>query len=73
MSIEFFYETRYVNKLDKKLVKVDCYDFDRVGANDFIGTVSIDLHTLATGPVFHDCLMRDVSLTAVLGRVFSYL
>ena len=30
-----------------------------MGANDFIGTVSVDLHTLATGPVFHDILMRD--------------
>jgi hypothetical protein len=80
MTIEFFYETRYVNKLDKKVsrrctqgncelvrcvapplqvVKIDCYDYDRVGSNDFIGTISIDLHTLATGPVFHDVLMRD--------------
>lgn len=31
------YETRYVDKLDKKTFKIDCYDYDRIGSNDYIG------------------------------------
>jgi hypothetical protein len=58
-SMEFFYETRYANKLDKKIFKIDCFDYDRVGANDFIGGAQVDLYTLATGPIAHDLVMRD--------------
>uniref|UniRef100_A0A6U0K128 HECT-type E3 ubiquitin transferase n=1 Tax=Sexangularia sp. CB-2014 TaxID=1486929 RepID=A0A6U0K128_9EUKA len=58
-SLEFLYETRWLRKLDRKALKIDVYDHDRIGANDFIGGTSVDLHTLATGPQHQSLLLRD--------------
>jgi hypothetical protein len=58
-ALEFFYETRYASKLDKKVFKLDVFDYDRVGSNDLIGSASVDLYTLATGPVYHELVLRD--------------
>lgn len=58
-KIEFDYETRYPNKLDKKIVRIDCYDWDRVGGNDMIGSATVDLHTIATGPTRLSLTIRD--------------
>ncbi len=55
----FTYETRHADKLDKKFVKFDVFDSNKIMSDVFIGTVSIDLLTIAAGPVSHELVLRD--------------
>jgi hypothetical protein len=36
-SKEFFYETKYADRLDKKKLVIECYDKDFLSSDDFIG------------------------------------
>jgi hypothetical protein len=38
-SKEFFYETKYADRLDKKKLVIECYDKDFMSADDFIGAL----------------------------------
>eukprot|EP01114_Cavostelium_apophysatum_P013351 TRINITY_DN3215_c0_g1_i2.p1 TRINITY_DN3215_c0_g1~~TRINITY_DN3215_c0_g1_i2.p1 ORF type:complete len:659 (+),score=119.89 TRINITY_DN3215_c0_g1_i2:105-2081(+) len=58
-EVSFIYETRYADKLDRKTFKIECFDYDRIGSNDFIGSCNVDLKTLALGPVSHEIALRD--------------
>eukprot|EP01122_Echinamoeba_exundans_P011003 TRINITY_DN4239_c0_g1_i2.p1 TRINITY_DN4239_c0_g1~~TRINITY_DN4239_c0_g1_i2.p1 ORF type:complete len:738 (-),score=144.47 TRINITY_DN4239_c0_g1_i2:41-2254(-) len=64
---EFFYETKYRDRLHKKKLIIECWDWDRVGSDDYIGVVAIDLHTLAHGPTHHNLPLRDNNKPA--GRI----
>ncbi|KAI9137080.1 C2 domain-containing protein [Paraphysoderma sedebokerense] len=55
----FFYETRFPNRLHEKMFKIEVFDKDKYSSDDFMGSIEIDLHTLATGPVRHDILIRE--------------
>eukprot|EP00835_Amoeboradix_gromovi_P004870 NODE_410_length_9177_cov_0.515091.p1 type:complete len:568 gc:universal NODE_410_length_9177_cov_0.515091:7723-6020(-) len=57
---EFYYETRYIQRLREKTLSLDVYDKDIIGRDDFIGACKIDLHTLCTGPVHHELELRDI-------------
>jgi C2 domain/WW domain len=52
-DLRFEYQTLYPDKLQRKLFRIDCYDRDIVTRDDFIGTLHVDLHTIATGPIRH--------------------
>eukprot|EP00762_Andalucia_godoyi_P006015 ANDGO_00056.mRNA.1 WW domain-containing protein A len=65
--IEFKYETRHVKFLDKKEFLLEVYDYSRFGTNVLIGSVTVDLESLATGPVHHDLLLRKNGVPA--GRI----
>eukprot|EP01111_Echinosteliopsis_oligospora_P010826 TRINITY_DN3429_c0_g1_i1.p1 TRINITY_DN3429_c0_g1~~TRINITY_DN3429_c0_g1_i1.p1 ORF type:complete len:695 (-),score=155.30 TRINITY_DN3429_c0_g1_i1:7-2091(-) len=56
-NLMFFYETRYVDKLDKKKFRIDLYEHKTLGAATLLGVVTLDLRTLATGPVMQDILI----------------
>lgn len=67
-SLLFFYETKYMDKLDKKNFTLDVYEHKTLGANSVFGSATTDLFTLATGPVHHDLLLTSKNNTGV-GRV----
>jgi len=54
LDLTFVYETRYSNKLGSKSMVIECFDKNRLLSDTFIGRVTVDLHTLASGPVNHD-------------------
>lgn len=67
-NLLFFYETKFMDKLDKKLFNVDVYEHKTLGANGVFGSITTDLYTLATGPVHHDMLLTTKTNQAV-GRL----
>ena len=58
-DVTFTYETKLVSKLHLKKLTLKVKDKDKWGTDDTIGTVQVDLHTLATGPVQHVLPLRD--------------
>ncbi|KAJ5072776.1 c2 domain-containing protein [Anaeramoeba ignava] len=56
---EFDYDTVKPDRLAQKVLKVECYDHDRFGSDDKMGSHSIDLWSLATGPSHIDHLLRE--------------
>ena len=56
---DFYYETRYIQRLREKAIVIECFDKDKVGRDDFIGGCKLDLHTVATGPIHHELELRD--------------
>ena len=51
---EFYYETKYADQLDKKIVTFTCLQNQMMGDNVEIGIVDIDLMSIAAGCVLHD-------------------
>lgn len=58
---EFEYETKFANKLDKKLMRIECYDHDYLSQNDMIGFVELNLLGLITGPERYVLTLKNVS------------
>eukprot|EP01112_Ceratiomyxa_fruticulosa_P011206 TRINITY_DN3027_c0_g1_i1.p1 TRINITY_DN3027_c0_g1~~TRINITY_DN3027_c0_g1_i1.p1 ORF type:complete len:614 (+),score=154.91 TRINITY_DN3027_c0_g1_i1:298-2139(+) len=59
LDLQFVYETRYPDKLGSKQFVVECFSYTVLGRDVALGSIQVDLHTLATGPVSHDILLRD--------------
>ncbi|CEL93571.1 unnamed protein product [Vitrella brassicaformis CCMP3155] len=55
----FTYRTKFLDKLQRKRLKISCYDHNMVGGADFIGETSVDLFTLATGPRYYTLTLKD--------------
>ncbi|GAM20514.1 hypothetical protein SAMD00019534_036890 [Acytostelium subglobosum LB1] len=56
-TFHFQYETKFIDKLNRKLCKLTLYRKKKIGSDSMVGQVQIDLHTLGTGPVQHDVLL----------------
>eukprot|EP01133_Synstelium_polycarpum_P016684 gene16684-19831_t len=54
---DFQYETKYIHKLGVKQFTLCLYKKKSIGSDSLVGQVSVDLYTLATGPVVHDLLL----------------
>eukprot|EP01091_Cochliopodium_minus_P016455 TRINITY_DN616_c0_g1_i1.p1 TRINITY_DN616_c0_g1~~TRINITY_DN616_c0_g1_i1.p1 ORF type:complete len:457 (-),score=134.40 TRINITY_DN616_c0_g1_i1:72-1442(-) len=63
-SLEFDYRTKHAEYLDLKLLKIECYDKNVIKKEVLIGRVSVDLLTLATGPIRHKLTLRNGSKPA---------
>jgi Ca2+-dependent lipid-binding protein len=46
----FFWSTNVIHRLPVKNLKMECYDHNLASSNTHIGTATIDLFTLVTGP-----------------------
>jgi hypothetical protein len=53
----FYYETKFIDKLDQKTFKIDVYEHKTLGTDFLLGTIVVDLFTLASGPINHDILI----------------
>jgi hypothetical protein len=53
----FYYETKFIDKLDQKTFKIELYEHKTLGADSLLGSIVVDLFTLATGPINHDILI----------------
>ena len=51
---EFYYDTKYADQLDKKVVAFTLMQNQTMGDNIELGVVIIDLMSIAAGPVLHD-------------------
>lgn len=51
---DFYYDTKYADQLDKKVVSFTCMQNQVVGEHIEMGVVIIDLLSIASGPVLHD-------------------
>eukprot|EP01112_Ceratiomyxa_fruticulosa_P002716 TRINITY_DN1289_c0_g1_i1.p1 TRINITY_DN1289_c0_g1~~TRINITY_DN1289_c0_g1_i1.p1 ORF type:complete len:510 (+),score=103.70 TRINITY_DN1289_c0_g1_i1:187-1716(+) len=60
-ALTFFYETKYLHKLDKKSFTVSFYDHNSFSSDEYLGGLTVDLHTIATGPVHHDFVLTNRS------------
>eukprot|EP01113_Clastostelium_recurvatum_P018139 TRINITY_DN2139_c0_g1_i2.p1 TRINITY_DN2139_c0_g1~~TRINITY_DN2139_c0_g1_i2.p1 ORF type:complete len:561 (-),score=134.84 TRINITY_DN2139_c0_g1_i2:72-1754(-) len=58
-SLIFFYETKFISKLDKKLVVIKLCHRNKLSKDKILGTVTLDLHSIATGPVHHDLVITN--------------
>ena len=58
-DVSFVYETKLISKLHLKKLTLKVKDKDKWGSDDTIGTVQVDLYTLATGPSAHVLPLRD--------------
>lgn len=65
-SKEFLFETDGAS-LAQQILTVQCWDWDLIGSDDFIGEVRICLHAVAHGPIHHDLPLRNGSESA--GRI----
>lgn len=55
---KFFYTTQYADRLHHKNLVIDCHDKDFWGSK-YIGTAKVDLHTILTGPIYHNLPLQD--------------
>ena len=55
----FFYRTKFRNKLRRKSLKIELWDSNSLSSDKLLGTTAVDLHTLATGPISHDLVLRE--------------
>jgi len=62
---DFWYETRFPNQLNVKKFIVEVFDYTESGKHKLIGWTSVDLLTLATGPIAHDLILATSSSDAV--------
>ena len=67
-SLFFVYETRYIDKLAKKDLEIALYNKKKFSSDKCFGTVSVDLLTVASGPVKHSLPLSEVG-APVLPRV----
>ena len=67
-AFTFQYETNYPQKLHQKQLTVKLYTHNVILADTLIGQASINLHTIATGPIVHDLPLVDAGGKAA-GRV----
>jgi hypothetical protein len=51
---EFYYDTKYADQLDKKVVAFTCKQSQTLGEDVELGVVIIDLLSIASGSVLHD-------------------
>lgn len=58
-TVSFTYSTRYADCLSRKSVVFEVWDHNTFSSNALIGTVKLDLHTIATGPITHELTIRD--------------
>ncbi|EGG16719.1 WW domain-containing protein [Cavenderia fasciculata] len=59
---DFQYETKYIHKLNMKHFKLNLYKKKSLSADSLVGSVLVDLYTLATGPIDHDILLTKASM-----------
>eukprot|EP00026_Physarum_polycephalum_P008456 Phypoly_transcript_08542.p1 GENE.Phypoly_transcript_08542~~Phypoly_transcript_08542.p1 ORF type:complete len:444 (+),score=72.23 Phypoly_transcript_08542:95-1426(+) len=66
-EVQFHYETKYSDKLDKKNFELHVFK-EKFFSNGRIGSISVDLYTLACGPTHHDIMLLNKDNVSV-GRI----
>eukprot|EP01156_Anaeramoeba_ignava_P011652 Anaeramoba_ignava/a484289_33.p1 GENE.a484289_33~~a484289_33.p1 ORF type:complete len:304 (-),score=101.60 a484289_33:106-1017(-) len=57
-NADFTYETHSAERMISKILKIDCFDWNKIKKAESMGSFSLNLWDLATGPVSIDYLLR---------------